>query len=87
LTKVSEKKEASVKKKVKVYLPRKPSTDSSSDSSDHHKRDMRKINVKKNKNESTRKEKNEILFKIIYYKLRNQGGRWSSRNDYKWIIH
>ena len=62
--------------KEKSSSRRKSSTISSSDSSDH-KRDKRKIN-KENKNETIRKEKNDLLFKL-YTTIEKTGGRWSSK--------
>lgn len=62
--------------KEKSSSRRKSSTISSSDSSDR-KRDKRKIN-KENKNETIRKEKNDLLFKL-YTTIEKTGGRWSSK--------
>jgi Family of unknown function (DUF5767) len=68
------KSKSEVKKTVKQVTA---SSDTSSIDSEKYKRDRRKIS-KENKNESIRKEKNDILFKL-YSVIEKSGGRWSSK--------
>jgi hypothetical protein len=64
---------------IKSSSKRKPSSSSSSSSSASYdnKKDRKKIN-KENKNETIRKEKNDVLFKL-YTIIEKSGGRWSSK--------
>jgi len=78
IEKNSSKKKIEVKEiSIKKSSSSRKLSSTSDSSSDHDKRDRRKIN-KENKNESIRKEKSDILFKL-YSIVERSSGRWVTK--------